>query len=80
MTVSELIQKLSVLPPELPVFVNGYEDGVCDPEEPREARVALDYDTQHDWRGPHEEVRGSYDEDRVRERECPIVRAVIIPR
>ena len=58
MTVDELIKHLGDLPRDLPVMVDGYEDGLEDlePQQIREVTVRLNYhDTKEHWYyGPHE--------------------------
>lgn len=83
MKVKELIEKLSTFPPNLPVYLDGYEGGVGDPGDIREVRVALDWNGRSGWYyGPHEvvEVVGYPSEATARGKGCAIVRAVLIPR
>lgn len=56
MTVKELIEALSKFPPEMQVFVSGYEDGLTEihKESPRKAAVHLNCQIP-EYTGEHEE-------------------------
>lgn len=49
----ELIDKLKELPPDAPVFVNGYEGGIADLERVEHVFVKRDVNSEW-WDGRHE--------------------------
>ena len=53
MTVKELIAKLSQMPQELPVLLDGYEDGLDDVIDT--TVVSVDFDTDREWWYGHHE-------------------------
>ena len=55
MTVSELMEELSNLPPNTRVFTTGYEDGYDDPNVSSIRKFLLDVNTSW-YYGPHEEA------------------------
>jgi hypothetical protein len=56
MTVTELIQALQDLPPDLPVVRAGYEGGLDDVSTVKQIQIRLDAnDPEQWWYGPHEE-------------------------
>jgi hypothetical protein len=59
-TVKDLVQKLSAFPPNLPVFVEGYEGGFSDIGSIKQISVVLDK-YKEEWMGPHEEDADSKD-------------------
>ena len=59
-TVKDLIEKLSSFPPNLPVFVEGYEGGFSDILVVKQVSIALNQHKE-DWFGPHEEDPDSKD-------------------
>lgn len=83
MTISELIAKLSSLPPDLPVLVDGYEGGAKEP-----ARVTVgDFIADKNplgYCGPHEEIgpgeSGQDDREDANAEGRIIFQAVIISR
>jgi hypothetical protein len=54
MTVAELIEKLKVYPPDMRVFVEGYEYGFCDLEKIHEEEIALNATPQPTYGGRHD--------------------------
>jgi hypothetical protein len=54
-TVRELIAALSALPPDLPVYVDGYEGGIGPGKPPRVVRAHRDYHQGMDYYKPHAE-------------------------
>lgn len=56
MRVIDLIEKLKELDPELPVFVDGYEDGCNDVSSIQEIEVIRDVNDQW-YYGAHEKVK-----------------------
>lgn len=63
MTVKALVELLGTYPDDLPVVVNGYEDGYDDLSLERISIVRIQLDTQiHDWKGQHSDFRDSEQE------------------
>lgn len=56
MTAARLIEKLSELPPDTPIFVRGYEDGLDDVKCILPTRVVLDYYSEW-YYGSHKVTR-----------------------
>lgn len=54
MKIKELIEKLSILPEETLVLVDGYEDNLSDVSEPKLINVDLNVNTE-EYYGPHSE-------------------------
>ena len=55
MKVSELIEHLRTLPPDLPILVEGYESGWDDVDHLREAGIARPHKV-HRWDGEYREA------------------------
>ncbi len=55
MTIAELIQKLSLCDPSLPVVVKGYEGGYNDVSIIEEVTLQLNANTEN-WYGAHEKI------------------------
>jgi hypothetical protein len=58
MKVKELIKKLSELPQDMEVFVDGYEGGYSDIEVSNPKGIALNVNKE-DYLGPHEDDENS---------------------
>lgn len=54
MKISELIEKLKTLDPNIEVFTKGYEGGYCDIEEDFEVQTFKKDVHSQWWNGPHE--------------------------
>lgn len=78
MKVSELIERLSVLPPDALVVVHGYEDGFNDVEDIGQIKAWLNY-RNNPLYGNHEEAQYWDHIDKLAiEKGCQQVDAVVI--
>ena len=83
-TVGELIAKLSALPQDLPVLVDGYEGGAQEPRRIATREFVADNNDGDSYCGPHEEIddgeMGAFRREDAAEEGKKIFQAVIISR
>ena len=78
MTVKELVKLLGKYPDDLPVVVNGHEDGYDDLSSERISVIKIQLDTQiHNWEGQHNDF---YDSEKEIADDIEIVEALVFRR